>query len=149
MIDRRASGAVVAIFAGMVLVLLAYASAWLPAGTPVWGVALMIAGSALGMAATLELGARNSHVTRARWLALFLFVVIVAGFGAPLVLPPESATGALLLGLPLRAAIEIYGVGILPILVLPWAYALEFRSEGLDEAALAAIRQRCADAMRP
>jgi hypothetical protein len=150
MIQRTARVDIVAIFAGMVLVLAAYASAWFAGGAPVWGVVLMIAGSALSMAAMLGLGARNSHVARvrARWLVCFLFVVVAAGFGAPLILPAETATSPLLFGLPLRAAIEIYGVGILPILVLPWVYALEFRADGLDEAALASLRQRCVEAMR-
>lgn len=138
---------IAALFAGTLLILAAYVSTWLPHGTPTWGVWVMIVGSALSMAATTALGARNSDVApgRSRLIALFLMVVIVAGFGAPLLLPVENTSGPLLFGLPLRAAIEIYGVGILPILVLPWLYAMEFRNEGLDEAALAGLRHRCAE----
>lgn len=136
------------LFAGAVLVLAAFGSAWLPAGTPAWGVIAMICGSGLCLAATLGLGARNSHVAGARALAGFLFLVIVVGFGAPLFLPGESPDGLLLLGLPLRAAIEVYGVGVLPLLVLPIGYALSFRDAGLDDTTLAELRRRCAEAMR-
>ncbi len=104
----------------------------------------MILGSATVMAAATALGALNSGVRRSWAIAasLFLFVVIAVGFGAPLLLPVETATSPLFLGLPIRAAIEIYGVGLLPIVVLPVLYAIEFRSEGLDEASLAALRAK-------
>jgi hypothetical protein len=136
------------LFAGALLVLAAFGSAWLPAGTPTWGVLAMIAGSALCLAATLGLGASNSHLPRSRALAAFLFAVIVVGFGAPLLLPAESPGGLFVLGLPLRAAIEVYGVGILPLFVLPLVYAFSFRAAGLDDAALVELRRRCAEAMR-
>jgi hypothetical protein len=133
------------VLVGTLLIAAAYASAWLPGGAPVWGVCLMIAGSAKIIASATAMGAANSGVRSRLALAaaFFLFAVIVAGFGAPLLLPVETATSPLMLGLPLRAAIEIYGVGLLPIMVLPLLYALEFKSDGLDEASLDALRTKC------
>lgn len=127
---------------GTFLVLIAFVSAWTPGGAPLWGVWAMIVGSATIMASATAVGALNSGVRRS-WAigaSLFLFAVIAIGFGAPLLLPVETATSPLFLGLPIRAAIEIYGVGLLPIMVLPVLYAIEFRSEGLGEESLAALR---------
>ncbi len=130
---------------GVSLIGLAYATAWLPGGAPRWGVAMMIVGAALTLAATLALGALGSSGRRGRILATaaFLFVVIVAGLGAPLLLPARGAGEPLLLGLPLRAALEVYGVGLLPMLVLPFVYAREFDPRELDPAALEAFRDEC------
>jgi hypothetical protein len=143
--ERRGGGpAPAGLFAGGCLVLLAYASAWV--GAPTWGVWCMIVGSAFCMSAATALGAANSHVRSARvaFAAVFLFVVIVVGFGTPMLLAPDAPDGPLVLGLPLRVAIEFYGVGLLPVFVVPLLFALEFRSDGLDDVALAALRERCA-----
>ena len=138
----------IGVLVGILLIAAAYASAWSPGGAPVWGVWSMIIGSATVIAAATAVGALNSGVRRplAIVTSLFLFGVIAAGFGAPLWLPIETAASPLVLGLPLRAAIEIYGVGLVPIVVLPLLFAFEFRSDGLDEASLAALRVKCAAA---
>ena len=143
--------ALLALFVGALLILLAFVAAWSAPTAPTWGVWAMILGSALTMAAATAMGAGNSHVPRAgvRFVAVFLFVVITAGFGVPLLLPAEVADSPLILGLPLRAAIEIYGVGLLPIVVLPLMFARYFRSAGLDEKALAELRRKCAELRAP
>jgi hypothetical protein len=62
------------------------------------------------------------------------------------VMPPqEGAGGPLLLGLPLRTAIVLYGVGVVPIAILPLAYALTFDSSTLSEADLVRVRAANAD----
>ena len=131
-------------------ILVSFASAWTPGGAPVWGVWCMIAGTAVVMSAMLALGALRSGIRSARVgiLAAFLLVVIVAGFGTPLLLEPETSRSALLFGLPVRFAIELFGVGLLPAVVFPVAFALEFRETGLDEAGLADLRRRAAE-LRP
>lgn len=130
---------------GVVCIALAYGSAWRVAGTPAWGVWLMISGTALLLSGMLGLSAIRFGVTarRASFVALLLFVVLVLGFGLPMVLAPETASGPLLLGLPLRAAIEVYGVGLLPALVLPLIFAAEFRDRGLDPRSLDQLREEC------
>jgi hypothetical protein len=140
---RRTALAVMA--AGVALMAGAYASAWQTGGTPVWGIWCMIAGSAAIIGGMVVLTAARSGV-RARLAALLglvLFVILVAGFGLPMVMPPEQANSPLFLGLPYRAALEVYGVGLLPALFLPLAFAAAFRDEGLDAESLASLRAEC------
>ena len=56
---------------------------------------------------------------------------------------PDSDTAAskLIFGLPLRAAIMIYGIGFLPVLVLPFVYARSFEERTLTQKDLDAIRK--------
>lgn len=142
--------ALAGIVLGALFIAVAYASAWLPEGTPAWGVWCMILGSALVMSATMALGALRSGVRagRAALLAGFLLVVILGGFGAPILLPVETAGSPMFLGLPLRVAIEVFGVGLLPVVVLPVLFAVEFRAGGLDDVALAELRNRAAAVRR-
>ncbi len=138
-------GALSTLVVGIVCIALAYATAWWAAGTPTWGVWLMIAGTALLMSGMLGLSAQRSGVPtrRATVVALLLFLLLLLGFGVPMVLAPETSDGPLLLGLPLRAAIEIYGVGLLPALALPLVFAFEFRDQGLDQASLDQLGEEC------
>jgi hypothetical protein len=71
----------------------------------------------------------------------FTFVVIVGGFAAALLLPAEAAGARLVLGLPLRAAVVLYGVGLCPLLVLPLTYALTFDELTLRDEDLARVRE--------
>lgn len=109
---------------------LAYASAFLPGGTPPWGPWLLALGTATILVAAMVLGAVKSGKTGIRALAgpfLFTYLVIAGGFALALLLTdPDPAHPALWLGLPRRAAIVLYGIGVLPMLVLPLAYALTF-----------------------
>lgn len=120
---------------------LAYASAFVPGGAA-WGAWCMVIGLATMVVSLMSLGVlRKGRGIGTLALPLaFTFVVIVAGFGAALMLPAEGAGARLLLGLPLRAALVLYGVGLLPILVLPLAYALTFDAMTLSEEDLARVR---------
>ncbi|HZE09938.1 MAG TPA: hypothetical protein VE110_14405, partial [Gemmatimonadaceae bacterium] len=53
----------------------------------------------------------------------------------------ESAQSHLWLGLPIRAALVIYGIGLLPIVVLPVAYALTFESQTLTAQDVERVRE--------
>lgn len=76
----------------------------------------------------------------------FVFVLLAAGFCLALGLPAnENSTSTLWLGLPLRAAIVIYGVGLLPIVILPVAYALTFDTQTLSQADIDRVRELAAD----
>lgn len=122
----------------------AYALAFLPGGAPplaAWGLAL---GSAGVLAAMIALGAaRNGRVRGAALVASVLTFVVVAGaFGAALALPANEGTGAVLvLGFPLRTAIVVYGVGIVPLLFLPLAYAVSFDDDTLNAADIERVRR--------
>jgi hypothetical protein len=64
------------------------------------------------------------------------------GFGAALALPAtEGPLSRLWLGLPARAAMVIYGIGLLPIFVLPIAYALTFETQTLNADDLERVRK--------
>lgn len=131
---------------GTAAVLAAYGAAWLPGGAPTWASWLMVVGMALLLPGTLLLGALRPgrNVARLGVVAAGLGVLLLVAFGAALLLPPSGADEPLLLGLPRRAAIVVYGVGLLPILLLPWAFARDFRDFGLDAERLDALRRECA-----
>ncbi len=103
----------------------------------------MVVGLATMVVSMMALGVvrRGQGVGRLAFPLAFTFVVIVAGFGAALVLPDEGAASRILFGLPLRAAIVLYGVGLLPIIVLPFAYAATFDAMTLREEDLARVRE--------
>lgn len=75
------------------------------------------------------------------WTFAGLFLFCAGCFVAALVLPAaEGANGPLLFGLPLRTAIVLYGIGVVPIFILPFAYALTFEASTLSEADLIRVR---------
>lgn len=143
--DTVKQAALRGVISGLLLVALAYASAWYPGGAPSWAVWLMVVGSALIISSIMAFGGlrRGRSWRRVIAAAAFLFVVLIVGFGAALILPVEGLTGRLILGLPLRAAIILLGIGLVPVLVLPLAYALDFDDTDLDEASLARLRAEC------
>jgi hypothetical protein len=53
----------------------------------------------------------------------------------------ETKDAVLYLGLPLRAAIIVYGTGILPTLILPIVYAVTFEKQTLTEADIERVRE--------
>jgi hypothetical protein len=120
----------------------AYGSAFVPGGTR-WGVWCMVLGLATMVVSLMALGAvrRGGGLGRLRLPLAFTFLVIVAGFAAALLLPDEGAAARLLLGLPVRAALVLYGVGLLPLVVLPLAYALTFDDLTLREEDLAKVQE--------
>ena len=128
---------------GTLAVAAAYGSAFLPGGTPRWAPWSMVAGVALTCVGSMALGAARPgrRLGPMVWALAFAFVVLIGCFGAALVLPAGEGPGArLLLGLPLRAALVIYGVGWLPALVLPAVYARTFDRQTLDQTDLERIR---------
>lgn len=130
---------------GVILVAAAYLATWAGrvAGPAVWAMILGIALQLGGMTVLggSHAGPRRKYVTVA---ALFLAAVIVIGFGSAVLLPPPpTESPSYFLGLPLRAAIVLLGVGILPFFVLPFLYAADFDETGLDDASLDRLREEC------
>lgn len=127
-----------------VLIAAAYASAFLPGDAPAWAAWVLMLGTVTVMMAAAGLGAlRTGASVRAVGPALLLTWLIVVGcFAAALLLPATDVTEPrLLLGLPVRAAAVLYGIGLLPMLVLPVAYALTFDTVTLTPADWERVRE--------
>ena len=129
-------GAILAIAAG-------YASAFKTGGAPGWAPWLLALGIPGALGAIMVLGATRGSkgIGRLKLPFLFVFVVLASGFCLALGLPAETADSTLWLGLPRRAAIVIYGIGLLPIVVLPVAYALTFDTQTLSQSDIDRVRE--------
>ena len=135
----------------------AYAAA-LAAGAkqpaPSWAPWLMAMGVPLALVSVMTLGAARGGRVPGVLLAAFAFVGLLLGAGFALALSLPATNGAagepLLLGLPRRAAIIVYGIGLLPVLVLPVAYASTFEAQTLRDEDLERVRAvgRAATALR-
>jgi hypothetical protein len=126
------------------LVALAYAGVFLPGDTPAWAPWLLAIGSNGVIMTLMALGAmrRDSLPRSLGWTFVGLFALCAGAFVIALALPArEGAGGPLLLGLPLRTAIVLYGIGVVPIAVLPLAYALTFESSTLSDGDLQRVRE--------
>ena len=141
---RRTS--LLVIFLAVLAIGVAYASAFTPGGAPAWAAWLMAMGTALLMVATTALGAVRAGRLGWIWFALaFILVTVGGGLWWALAMPAgESADAPLWLGLPHRAAVVLFGVGLLPLVIVPLAYAFTFDERTLSEADLARVRARAA-----
>jgi hypothetical protein len=118
-----------------------YALAFLPGDVPEWGALLFAVAVAASIAALMVLGAvRRGSIGALAPVFAFAFLVVAGGFGVALLLPAVPEPGRLWLGLPPGAAVVMYGVGLLPLLVVPIAYGVTFRSATLSAADLERIR---------
>ena len=136
-------GAVAAIAVAALAIAAAYASVPLTGGTPGWAPWLFVGGIDVLLLALMTLGAARPGRGVGRLVIPFALtgIIIAVGFGALLILPPaDPADPTLWLGLPPRAAVVLYIIGFLPVLVLPLAYALTFDELTLSEADLARAR---------
>lgn len=143
MTERIALGGLVASVASVGA---AYAAVLATGGAPVWAPAAMVVGIAGSVVALMVLAAaRGGRVGRLRAPFAFVFVVLVAGFGAALVMSPaESPSPELWLGLPPRAAVVLYGVGLVTLAVVPAAYAATFDELALTDEDWRRVRRRAA-----
>lgn len=120
-----------------------YAAAFLPGGAPPWAVYLLAAATPASMIAAMALGAVKGGRLGMLWIPFGLaFVVIAGGFWLVLALPAaDPAAPELWLGLPRRTAIVLYGIGLVPYLIVPVSYALTFDGRTLTEADIARVRE--------
>ena len=134
--------AIVALFLSIVAIAIAYASAFRKTGTPAWSPWVVAVAVPVAIVAIMILGAvRGGGIGRLKIPFAFVALNLVVGFVAALALPTEGFASRLFLGLPLRAAIVIYGVGLLPIFVLPVAYALTFETQTLNASDVERVRR--------
>lgn len=131
---RRVS--VFALVASLVLVAAGYLSAFLPGGAG-WGGLFLLVGTVGSLIAVSLLGAGEGPAARLLILPLaVVFVLLTGGVGAGFFLPEPSPGDPLYGGLPLPAALLLYGAGLLPLLVVPLAYAWTFPGTGLGDGGL-------------
>jgi hypothetical protein len=125
------------------LVAIAYGAMFVSATPPAWA-PISLAIGANGVIMTLMAIGAVRHDTMPRslvWTFIGLFALCAGAFVIALLLPAqEGPAGPLLLGLPLRTAIVLYGVGVVPIAILPFAYALTFESSTLSDDDLTRVR---------
>ncbi len=141
-LTRRAARAVLVI--AVCAIAAGYAAAFLPGGAPVWAPWLLAIGIPGALGGIMALGAArgSAGIGKLKFPFAFVFIVLTAGFCLALGLPANEGPGsALWLGLPTRAAIVIYGIGLLPIVVLPVAYALTFDTQTLSQSDIDRVRE--------
>lgn len=139
---RRAARA--ALVASIVAIAIAYGAAFTPGGAPLWAPWLLAVGVPAALVTVMILGAARGHsgIGQLKGPFAFVFLALASGFCLALGLPAtEGPSTELWLGLPARAAIVLYGIGLLPTIVLPVAYALTFESQTLDAADIEKVRE--------
>ena len=133
-----------ALFVAILAIALGYAAAFARGGTPSWAPWLLALGIPVAVGAIMILGAARGALGVGPLKLPFLFIVAILalGFCAALALPAtEGPLSRLWLGLPARAAVIIYGIGLLPIVVLPIAYALTFETQTLSAEDVERVRE--------
>jgi hypothetical protein len=139
-----------ALLLGTLAIAAAYGSAFLPGLPPGWSPWAMGMGTAVVMVAAMALGAaKHGRIGRLKVPFALVFLILAGGFAAALALPAEGANPPLFLGLPLRAAIVLIGIGLVPLLVLPIAYALTFEEMTLSEEDLERVRAAAREMRAP
>ena len=136
--------ALIGLAAGTLACGAAYASAFLPGDPPAWAAWSLGIGTAVVMVSASALGAARAGAGLGRLKLPFalVFLILAGGFSAMLAMPGvDPANPALFLGLPPRAAVVLFGIGLLPLLLMPVAYALTFEETTLSEADLARVRE--------
>src|SRR6476659_4701096 len=139
---RRAS--LTALIVGILAIATGYLVALLPGETPAWAPWLLALGIPVAIGAIMILGAARGRmgIGPLKYPFAFVVAVLAIGFCAALALPAtEGPLSKLWLGLPARAAIVIYGIGLLPIIVLRVAYALTFKAQTLSAEDVERVRE--------
>ncbi len=139
----RSSG-LSALALALAAVALAYGSAFLPGGAPAWAPWLLLVGTVLSLLAISVLGAvrEGKDAGRLAWVFALTFLLVAGGLALAIAVPEPAPGDPLVLGLPLGAAILVYGVGLLPLIVVPLAYAWTFPELGFREGELEEIRSQ-------
>jgi hypothetical protein len=131
--------------AGLVIstlaIVMAYGLAFFPGGGGTVAPLLMIFGIAAMTISFMLLGASRTGRRLGILVPAFavVFVILAGGFALALLLDVDASR--LMLGLPTRAAIVIYGVGFLPVFILPFVYAATFEERTLSDEDLKKVRE--------
>lgn len=136
--------ALVVLFLSMAAIGTAFATAMAVGRVPVWTAWVMAVATSLSMIATIVMGAARTGrpvggLRRLLAPLAAVLLILLGAFAAALLLP--AVAEPLLLGLPRRAAIVLYGIGVLPAFILPIAYALTFDELTLSEEDVERVRE--------
>ncbi|MEX1185262.1 MAG: hypothetical protein WEA80_01560 [Gemmatimonadaceae bacterium] len=136
--------ALVVLFLAIAAIGAAFAAAIVTERVPSWSAWVMAVATSFAMVATMALGAARTGQPLGGLRRLLIpfgavLLIMLGAFAAALLLP--AAAEPLLLGLPRRAAIVLYGVGVLPVLILPIVYALTFDELTLTEEDIERVRK--------
>jgi hypothetical protein len=113
-----------------------FSATWSP-----WCLAIGTCGALMSMMALGSIR-RGKIAPALRWVFTGMFLFCAGCFCVALALPAnEGAGGPMLFNFPLRSTIVLLGVAIVPILVMPFAWALTFDSAMLSEDDLAKLRE--------
>jgi hypothetical protein len=109
---------------------------------------LLLAATLGALLALAALGVRGEGGRRNLPLAAFAAVVVLVGggVGGALLMADPEAGSLLFLGLPAGAALVVYVAGLLPLLVVPLAYALTFDRAGFAPGEMEAVVRRAREA---
>lgn len=131
-----------ALIVGVTGIAIAYASAFFPEPVARIGPWIMAVLMPITMFAMMVLGAVRSGRGMGPLALPFalVFLLVAGGFVLALWLPPEAVDTPLWLGLPPRAAVILFGVGLLPLFMLPVVYALTFDAFTLNDDDIARVR---------
>ena len=128
--------AVALLFICMVAIGVSYTAAFVLGAAPVWSAWVVAVATPTAMVATMMLGAARAGrpcggLTRLVVPLIATLIVVAGAFTLALLLPGGAEPP--FLGLPRRAAMILFGVGLVPVLILPLAYALTFDELTLGE----------------
>ena len=146
-IDLTRRAARVTLIVAVCAIAAGYAAAFMPGGAPVWAPWLLAVGIPAALGGIMALGAAlgSAGIGKLKFPFAFVFIVLTAGFCLALALPANEGPGSTLwFGLPTRAAIVVFGIGLIPIVVLPVAYALTFDTQTLSQADIDRVRELAA-----
>lgn len=127
-------GALALLLAAVLAAAVAYGGVLLPGPTPTWAPWALAFAAVVSILSLMALGAaRDRRLGGLLPVFLVAGLVVGGGFVALLLLPPaDPAAPVLILGLPVPAAVLLYGVGLLPTILVPVAYALTFEQTLTD-----------------
>lgn len=113
--------------AGTTAIAACYLAGLVGHGSAPWIPMVFVTGVATIMVSMMVLGAATRRgIGRLAVPFAFTWLILVGGIAAAQLLPADERP--FFLGLPPAAALILYGIGFVPILVLPFAYALTFDS---------------------
>jgi hypothetical protein len=142
--------AVFGLVTSVALIACAYVSALVGNGAPApwapWCFAVGVPGAIVGVMVLGAARGKRGGIGRLIVPMAFVGLALTSGFGLALALPANEAEASpLVLGLPVRAAIILYGIGLMPIVVLPIAYAMTFETQTLNADDIERVRRAGVD----